>query len=811
MHRPARQKFLDKYPASPAASRDVKDSLGVYQQLADAKAVKFHGKWMPPDQIDVTTKQWTQAAEPALAAYKAGNFKDALDAAKAILVMDGQNPDAQTLAGLAAYQAKNYGVARRYFTALAESDPANGLAQNNLAVVSTQQKQIGESLIHYTKALQLIATNRLLLDNIAEAMNSYKKSSADQNAVNIRTLSSAYHDRRSSHGGTNGQAGGCTGFGSTWATKEDIAAAGKNVQTIRAQMAQLDSQYKSNQDAITALDARIKQATADEEKPPPTSLQVTAGQMQVTRTTVNMNNSQFQYQTQYQADLAQQNYNSAKDRKDALVNQKAPLLSRQKDFFAQADTLKSQLANAENPFTGEQHIMELGESETPPATAPRQNSHLHSVRECLSISYIMTGEGFVKIRRWWQLNAVLFTLLLWAASLFAQFENPFDPPASAPAPVRRPAAVQPPITAVTLTDEQVVASKKHGIDYLLSAKRGNNWEIGPGDGGWSGPSPDQRGGETSLVLYALLHAGQSLQDDPDYGPKLNPHGKELAPVIEALCKLNPDQTYSAALMANALAMLPIKPGEKDGKTLQDALRRASNYLITAIGPRGGYTYAKAPPRSTEGDFRGDLSNSQYAALGMWALEEAGLTAPNGYWQVTDRLWRTTQLPSGSWPYSANAGPAALQRDTMGVAGIATLTLAQEYLDKQLRSTPLIDKNLELALAWLDVNFKPDSGDLYYMYGIERVGMANGLKFIGSTDWYRACAAEIISHQQPDGAWDTRSWVPGFQGTTPTTATSFALLFLARGRNPVLFNKLQYDGGGGGGGWNAARPRRTMPS
>ena len=430
-----------------------------------------------------------------------------------------------------------------------------------------------------------------------------------------------------------------------------------------------------------------------------------------------------------------------------------------------------------------------------------------------SSASIIAGEDFVKKQWWWRLYTALAAVMLVAASVSAQFDSPRSPPAPpASAPADAPAVAPVPVTAAQLTDEQVVASMKHAIDFLLSVKRGNNWEIGPGAPNWTGGVPgDERGGETALVLYALLHAGQSLQDDPDYGPRLNPHGKELAPVIDALCKLDPDQTYSAALMANALGMLPTKPGEKEGKPLQDALRRASNYLTTAVGPRGGYTYGKPPPRSEEGEFRGDLSNSQYAALGMWALEEAGLAAPPGYWQVTDRLWRSTQLPSGSWPYSANAGPAALQRDSMGVAGIATLTLAQEYLDKQLRSTALDDKNLALATAWLNVNFRPDSGDLYYMYGIERVGMANGLKFIGATDWYRACAAEIISHQQPDGAWDTRSWAPGFQGTSPTTATSYALLFLARGRNPVLFNKLQYEGGsgGGGGGGGAVERGRAM--
>ena len=55
----------------------------------------------------------------------------------------------------------------------------------------------------------------------------------------------------------------------------------------------------------------------------------------------------------------------------------------------------------------------------------------------------------------------------------------------------------------------------------------------------------QHGGETALVLYALLHAGQSLKDDPEFGPKLDYRGKELAPAVDWLTSLTPQETYTA--------------------------------------------------------------------------------------------------------------------------------------------------------------------------------------------------------------------------------------------------------------------------
>src|ERR1041384_5050953 len=92
-----------------------------------------------------------------------------------------------------------------------------------------------------------------------------------------------------------------------------------------------------------------------------------------------------------------------------------------------------------------------------------------------------------------------------------------------------------PIAGAAVTDAQVVASMRKGIDYLLSIKKGDNWD--------NTYAKDKRHicGETSLVLYALMHAGQSLQDDPEYRGKLHWRSKEIAPVIEWV-KKNPPRS-----------------------------------------------------------------------------------------------------------------------------------------------------------------------------------------------------------------------------------------------------------------------------
>src|SRR4051812_39652721 len=93
-----------------------------------------------------------------------------------------------------------------------------------------------------------------------------------------------------------------------------------------------------------------------------------------------------------------------------------------------------------------------------------------------------------------------------------------------------------------VSDAQVVASMRRGIDFLLSKKNGDNWEEGdkqkfPGEG--------EVGGQTAIALYALLHAGESLQDDPDYHARLHWRSGEMAPAVAWLSKFNPVETYVA--------------------------------------------------------------------------------------------------------------------------------------------------------------------------------------------------------------------------------------------------------------------------
>ncbi|MCL2648624.1 MAG: DUF4159 domain-containing protein [Phycisphaerales bacterium] len=388
-----------------------------------------------------------------------------------------------------------------------------------------------------------------------------------------------------------------------------------------------------------------------------------------------------------------------------------------------------------------------------------------------------------------------------------------------------------------LTDDQVVAAIKKGADFLLSKKKGDNFE--ESDRPWAHSAG--RGGETALIVYALLTANQSI-DEPEFRQKTNFLAPELAPVIEYLKSLQPDGTYTAALSACALTSLPKTP-----EMLQALERRNGprNYLFHATSPTGGYEYVipgsvvdakindldkqladlrakQSAPGKKEPDeakqladqiknkvaeinkaradadkqkaairkaWNPDGSNTQYGVLGAWALANYGILAPAGYWIQQDNYWRNIQLSDGGFPYAKND---KFGRETMAPAGLASLILTQEFLDVEPRLEPRIDKHMNAAIKHIAENFNPKPNDQYYGYGIERVGVASGLKFFGTHEWYRELAYDLIQSQAKDGSWAANFYVGR---NTLTIPTCYSLIILARGRSPVLINKLDYGIGG----------------
>ena len=342
-----------------------------------------------------------------------------------------------------------------------------------------------------------------------------------------------------------------------------------------------------------------------------------------------------------------------------------------------------------------------------------------------------------------------------------------------------------PITqGAEITDRDVLAAVRKGVDYLLSEAK---------DGHWQNQSLQEKRefmGQTALGLYALLQAGHALDD-----PRLKPNSPQLAPFIKYVTDTKPQYTYDASLKAVALSTLPLRLRGPEQKA---ALEECRDYLSKIVNLRqeGGYPYRLEQVRGEPAYW--DHSNSQYAVLGMWAVSDIGLDVPARYWTLVDKHWRSQQNPDGGWGY-AKAGASTR---SMTAAGLATLYITMDHVVPEAGGGAIRnDPALENAARFLANNLIFDN-DLYYLHCLERVGLATGLRYFDKTDWYRTASANVLKWQQDNGSWYS-SFVAG---DDRVVSTAYALLFLTRGRSPVIVNKLQYETNGKDvAAWNA-RPR-----
>lgn len=293
-------------------------------------------------------------------------------------------------------------------------------------------------------------------------------------------------------------------------------------------------------------------------------------------------------------------------------------------------------------------------------------------------------------------------------------------------------------------------------------------------------------GQSTLATLALLSAGQSYQDP------------RLLPAIDYLRTQNPDYTYVRSLRCHIWAMLP----NRFTPVLDDDLR----WLIRTYGyESGSWGYSIAPIKSGY-----DNSLTQYGTLGLWEAAKRGLNVPDKLWQRLENHYLRTQLSEGGWNYRPTDSPRA----SMTAAGLVCLFITQDYLHAGEHLEPNSRKTkaeeaIEKGLQWLSQNFSADFHPgapganqqayyFYYLYGVERVGLASGMKHFGEHDWFREGAVSIIN-KLCEPVNDAQGNITGYKITAnlpdtgnvevPIVQLSFALMFLSHGRAPIILTKL----------------------
>ena len=199
---------------------------------------------------------------------------------------------------------------------------------------------------------------------------------------------------------------------------------------------------------------------------------------------------------------------------------------------------------------------------------------------------------------------------------------------------------------------------------------------------------------------------------------------------------------------------------------------------------------------------GDNSNTQYALLGLNAASEAGVPVRREVWELSRAYFEVFQNRDGGWGYTPRHKQSTA---SMTCAGISSLIIcgsrrfqSLEHLEgEKIRQCGEggFDIYLNRAIDWLGKHFDVHQNlghgqqyKLYYLYGLERAGRLAGVRFFGQNDWYRLGAEELVRLQNKlSGFWNG-------PGENELVGTSLALLFLAKGRAPVLVNKLRHPPG-----------------
>lgn len=440
---------------------------------------------------------------------------------------------------------------------------------------------------------------------------------------------------------------------------------------------------------------------------------------------------------------------------------------------------------------------------------------------------------------------------------------------------------KPPAKPAKPTQKEIDQAIDRGAQYLIQSQASDgSWAIGPADistHGYANFMGPQAIGLTALAVLTIL--------DADVDPDHEAIQRGFKYLLESRDRM--EHTYNCAitLMAiEAFAEKGFKKWREQGakqavgirgkdhflgrtKGMMDLAKELTVRLVKGQLDDGSWTYGahSGPVRSGTGvegqetggvggggrppfppqfaGLGGDLSNTQYALLGLRAAAELGIRFDANVWfkavgcfldrqekdgpkvasfpvpAATDQLWGDMKAPrrigstgvqerrsdfrARGWGYTVRMSrPAAY--GAMTTIGVASLVICKYYLRGHpglMKGDLLkrIDEAIEDGCAWVEHNFSvkdnikwigdgswtlkndPPKIDGYYMYGVERAGVLSGVEFFGTKDWYGLGARRLVDQQQKDGSWSSdMAYEP-----KPAISTCFAVLFLKRATKPII--------------------------
>jgi hypothetical protein len=337
-----------------------------------------------------------------------------------------------------------------------------------------------------------------------------------------------------------------------------------------------------------------------------------------------------------------------------------------------------------------------------------------------------------------------------------------------------------------ITDATVAEAIEKGKQWLIKQAKP--------DGSFSSAN-DMKNGETALVFMTLAYMGEH----PTNRPYMD-RGLMYLMNVPADTGFDNRQGYAVPIRVMALSYVYRKLGA-DRRNLAN-LKAREDIMRIMMGQqsKGGWRYELKASESF------DFSVSQWPLLAMWEARRAGIEFPDPKATMDKalKLYLEYQQKDGGWYYDNKTDPSS---GSMTAAGAASLFILDEFLEPNSgcpcnrgaspqRTSP-IERSMDSSLEWLGKFFttaknpnasKVGAGErLYWLYCVERVGLAAGYKYFGDHNWYKEGVETLLGEQKEDGSFSN------------LRNTCFSLLFLYKGQAPILYNKLRFDGT-----WNAHR-------
>lgn len=352
------------------------------------------------------------------------------------------------------------------------------------------------------------------------------------------------------------------------------------------------------------------------------------------------------------------------------------------------------------------------------------------------------------------------------------------------------------------TQDEVNQTIESGIDWVRTQQNPDNgaWYWGRPERGLNQPEEPEKPnvGMTAFSLWSMLH-GLVPQTDPQIQAGINyilsmqnhnTNSKEYGSfgdqgqvyetglaILALRATNNPVYLDEIALGADFL----VRAQNNEGKVFPNF----PNITITSddLGYGGwDYNYNSVhtevwvgnQPQPCDPYVRADMSNSQYAIIGLIAAQEAGINIDPSVWAKAEIFINRCQNTDGGFTYTPIGDPQS--GGSMG-----TITAACVWC-LRLMGFPTEDTRIQAGLNWLDsypfdgTNPAGNYRNWFLLSAAKAFTLCGRSPVLEQGTWYSDYARYLIDQQEADGRWANPNWP---EGESNLNATTCGLLVLEK--------------------------------